>query len=542
MKTALVYLCEPGERGDYFISSLPVGLASIAAYLESRGRDVALLNYSALGYRRALEHLLKLRPGLVGVSLYTHNRAESLRFIRALRKRLPRAVIVAGGPHAGLLAEPLLKKAREIDYIIRGEGETALDMIIGSLEKNSRPAGPVIDTPPIADLDSLPFPGAYGGPAYGMDPNEQFKVIITSRGCPYSCAFCCSPSLWGRRVRFRSAENIADEMAYLRKKYGILYFSIRDDNLTLKKSRVMRLCRVLIERRLFVMWNCQSRVDTVDEEMLAEIKRAGCEQVQFGVETGSPRVLSLYDKKAGVEDIKNASRMARRVGLYLFFYLMAGMEGETESDIKKTVSLIRQALPGDGVVSPVALYPGSGIFESLKSKGALDDRIWFENRDSGVFLRRDPAVGEWVARLVNELGMIREWSWYRAKDFAQHRAVTGADCWVTDILEGDYYLDGENHGGAERCYERVTGNFPDNPWGHLRMGKSRFYAADYPSAVEHYRRVTELVPSYYGGRLKLAESLLGVGDREGALKNAAEALRLNPHDRRIRNLLGLIKK
>ena len=198
-------------------------------------------------------------------------------------------------------------------------------------------------------------------------------------------------------------------------------------------------------------------------------------------------------------------------------------------------------LPGDGIVSPVALYPGTALYEREKAEGRIDDSVWFRRPDSGIFMRNDEQAARFVHDLLNELSMIRERSWYRRADFARHRKATGGDCWVTDILEGDYYLDEEDYPSAELCYLRVIKKTPDNPWGYLRMGKLKFRTSDFPGAVEHYTAVTQAAPAYYGGWLKLAESRIAVGDRASARKCLARAHSLNRFDRRIANLMALVQ-
>ncbi len=158
------------------------------------------------------------------------------------------------------------------------------------------------------------------------------------------------------------------EIEILYKKHGIIYFSIRDDNFTLRKKHVMDFSERLQKSGVYMMWNCQARVDTADEEMLTAMKRSGLEMIQFGVESGSERILKLYDKTISLASIKKATASARRVGLYLSIYLMTGMTGETHGDVRKTISLIRQILPGDGIVSPVALYPGTRLYEDLRQR------------------------------------------------------------------------------------------------------------------------------------------------------------------------------
>ena len=541
MKALIAYLSDYRDRNDYFLSLMPVGALSIAASLEARGHEIVLANYSKEGVRSAAAHIQSLKPEAVGLSVYTHNRTDSFRLAAEIRKRLPKTLIVAGGPHAAFLGEEILRRVKAIDYVVRGEGELALADLLERGAKRAPAADRIITGGRINKLDALPAPSRFGGVMRGIDPNEQFKYLITSRGCPHRCVFCCSPKLWGRETAFHSAGHIADEIEYCVKTYGIIYFSIRDDNFTLRRKRVLEFCRLLRERKLYIMWNCQSRVDTLDEEMLVEMKRAGLEHIQLGVESGSKRVLSMYDKRTTVADIERASAAVRRAGVYLAFYLMAGMRGERASDIGKTVELIRRTLPGDGMVSPVALYPGTALYDEARERGDIDDDIWFRSKDNGIYLRGEAEVGRWIQRLANELGAIRERSWYRERDFRAHRRVVGDGCWVTDILEGDYYLDGELYDRALERYRAAADRHPGNPWPFLRMGKARFMSESYAEAERDFASVTNIVPPYYGGWLKRAESLLALGRREEARECAERAGRLNPYDFRIRNIRKILR-
>jgi radical SAM superfamily enzyme YgiQ (UPF0313 family) len=281
--------------------------------------------------------------------------------------------------------------------------------------------------------------------------------------------FCSSPEFWQRRVRYRSPESIFREIKYLNDRYGIIYFSVRDDNFTLSKKRVLKFTRLLRESRMYIMWNCQGRVDTVDEEMLTAMKQAGLEHIQYGVESGSEKILSQYAKHITLQQIEHAAAITRRVGVYLSMYLMTGMEGETERDTDATRSLIKRVLPSDGIVSPVALYPGTVLYEQAKNQGLVSDALWFENENAGVFLRDDGQVKRWMNELLSELASIKKKSRYREEDFRKHRQVVGDDCWVTDIMEGDWYLTIRRYRNAEECYRRVITKYPQNPWGHLRM-------------------------------------------------------------------------
>jgi len=469
MKVLLAYLCQYRDRHDYFLSIMPVGLASIAAYLEKEGHDVTLANFSSAGLRKALRQIVTIKPGVIGLSLFTHNRIDTLTLARELKQALPESIVVLGGPHATFLAEEIIRRYPEIDYIIQGEGEKSFADLLKRIAAGKKPADKIISSKTVDSLDDLPAPGQFSGKLVGVNPSAQFHFIITSRGCPCSCVFCSSPAFWQRSVRYRSPGSIFQEIQYLYKKYGIQYFSIRDDNFTMNKKRVLEFCRQLRESGLYIMWNCQARVDTIDEEMLIAMKQAGLEHIQFGVESGSAKILKRYDKHITIEDIQRAAAITRRVGVYLSIYLMTGMEGETQRDTDATRALIKRILPSDGIVSPVALYPGTALYEQAKKGGLVSDALWFENKNAGVFLRDDGQGKRWMNQLLSELASIKKKSAYREADFAQHREVAGADCWVTDILEGDYYFNRKQHRNAEKCYRRVITKYPQNPWGHLRM-------------------------------------------------------------------------
>jgi radical SAM superfamily enzyme YgiQ (UPF0313 family) len=471
MKVLLAYLCHYQDRHDYFMSIIPVGLVSIAAYLEKQGFDVNLANFSQMGHRKALHKITELTPDVLGLSLFTHNRIDTFKLIKAVKKARPRTTITIGGPHATFLADEIIRRYSEVDYIISGEGERSFSRLLNRIAQEQTTDRKIISSELVADLDTLPPSGKNSGTLIGIEPQEQFSFIITSRGCPHQCVFCSSPRFWKRRVRYRSPEHIVQEIQFLNKKYGIIYFSIRDDNFTLCKERVLRFAKLLQDSQLYIMWNCQARVDTIDEEMLIAMKQAGLEHIQYGVESGSEKILRLYNKYSSIEKIKKAAAITRRVGVYLSVYLMTGMEGEGQGDTNKTRDLIKKICPHDGIVSPVALYPGTCLYEQVKKKGEIVDDIWFDKKESGVYLRTDRQVSQWMTELLLELERTKKLSRYCDKNFTLHRQVAGRVCWVTDILEGDYNFEEGKYKKAQECYQRILNNHPQNPWGSLRMKK-----------------------------------------------------------------------
>ena len=539
MKVLLAYLPPPEESHDYYMSLLPYGLTALAVVTEKAGCDVTLANFSRKGRKGALKILRNEKFDLIGFSLFSYNRNETLKLIRRIKKDMPRCRIVVGGHHATTLSGEILKRYPEIDHIICGEGEEAWLSLVDDLQKGKSPER-LIDGIRIKNLDALPFPAAFRGKTIDINPHEQYKVLISTRGCPHHCSFCASPEFWKRRVTFRSAESLADEVEYLHRKLGIIYFSLRDDNFTLKKGRVIAFSRLLRQRGLYLMWNCQSRVDTIDEEMLREMKLGGLEHIQYGVESGSERILAELDKDIRLDDVRAAAAATRRLGIYLSIYLMAGLEGETIRDIKATEKLIREILPGDGMVSPVAYFPGTELYKKAKQGGKLKDSDWFSRKDTGLYVRTDDEARNMVMLLVNQLGKIRQRSWYRETDFIHHHEAMGPDCWVTDILEGDYFLDEEFFDEAEDAYRQVMEKYPENIWGYIRMGKSRFLQEDYIESEKWYSRAIETGVPYYGIWLKLAEVYVCLERRRDAVAALKEARRLNRFDPRIKNLGRLL--
>jgi radical SAM superfamily enzyme YgiQ (UPF0313 family) len=288
MRILLTYKSHSGGASDPYTSLLPIGLGYINALLKREGYRSRIANLSGTGWK-GVEALLKAeKPAILGISQFTHNRMESLR-LAALAKGLnPGCLVVLGGPHATHRAREVLIQEPSIDAVVLGEGEEtflelansvaegirSLDSIRGIAFKSGKD---VIFTPSrgrIGELDSLPLPAACLDDAIGVDLQNQLEFIVTSRGCPFSCRFCSSPSFWGRHVRFRSPPSIVDEIRYIRDRYGLIYFSLRDDTFTLERDRVLEFCDLLIRERLHILWNCQTRANAVDEEMLLWMKRA----------------------------------------------------------------------------------------------------------------------------------------------------------------------------------------------------------------------------------------------------------------------------
>jgi len=539
MNVVCAYLSEYKDKDDYFISLMPSGVPSIASFLEREGHSVTLANLSEYGAAKGADITLREKPDAVTVSIFSFNRHESLKFIRELKKKKKDLIIIAGGQHPTFLYDQILKTCPEIDFIVRGEGEISVSKILSSIDKIEK--GSIFKEKRIDDLDTIPYASAFSGKMIGVNPHEQFRYIITTRGCPSSCTYCSSPYFWEQKVTYRSPQNIVDELKHIQKKFGIVYFSIRDDNFTLNKKRVLEFCRLLNESGIYMMWNCQARVDTIDSDMLSAMKSCGLEHIQFGIESGSERILKLYEKSTSLKKILRASEATRKAGVYLSYYLMAGMDGENENDIAKTIELLHQTLPHDSIVSPVAYYPGTSLYNNARSKGKINDSVWNEKINSGLYITDSKISEKWIKLILRESIKVSAKAIYQEKDFAIHRKSENGGFWITDILEGDYHFDNGDAKKAVLLYKSVINKYPENIWGYLKTAEALSDISPSES-IKLLKKASDLVPAYHETWLNISQIEYETGNPARSLKTAEKAQKLNPFDKEIYAFIEFIKR
>lgn len=323
--------------------SSPLGLCYIGAILEQNGYDVSIYNgdftKSGIGlpsaskktrmydtYLRVLRDLQhpiwgevrslvsQQKPDVVGISLRTSAYGSALNvshIIKGIDSSIP---IVWGGVHPTVLPEESLKNS-QVDIVVRGEGEyTMLDLVKNNMERlesipgiSYKKDGQIIHNAEralIHNLDDLPFPARHLIIDWKSCPPEALGNIFATRGCPYSCVFCASNKVWSRRVRYRSATNVISELQQLRQKFGVRQFSFEDDSFTVNKKLVSDFCNTLIKEGFKIRWRCETRVDLVTKDLVEQMKKAGCEEIFLGLESGSPETLQRIKKGITVEQLK----------------------------------------------------------------------------------------------------------------------------------------------------------------------------------------------------------------------------------------------
>lgn len=553
MEILLAYKARATGSGDSYTSLLPVGLGYINALLCREGYRSKIANFSSVGWQEIGKVLSLERPALLGISQFTHNRFESLRMAKLAKEANPACFVVFGGPHATHRYHELLSQYPVVDAVVLGEGEETfcdlarqlrqggrdLDNVRGIAFRHGEEIVKTPPRPPLADLDSLPFPSACLDDAVGADIHRQAEFIITSRGCPASCSFCSSPRFWGKGLRFRSPRSMVDEIRFVRDRYGLIYFSVRDDTFTADRKRVMEFCRLLLREKVYILWNCQSRVNAVDEEVLRWMKRAGCECIQFGVESGSPRILRELGKRITPEHVKKAAQTVRRAGINLSVYLITGVPGETEDDLNETLKLLDTIKAHDGQVSPLVYYPGTRLFEEGAKFGAVPVNLFEADRREAFYARSDDFVCRSTKKLLARLKQVAGKSRFVSADFRAQKISLGY-CHTTNVMAGEIYESQGEWRKAEGEYREIIDREPENPWGWLMMGELHAGMGNILPARQAFERLARLVPAHAPAYSALGELCRCAGDFRAARAHYRKAISLDPWEKSALEGLSLV--
>ena len=374
-------------KKSYGGHELELGLLYIASYLEKEGYCVHFLDMSLYNdsYKRLQTILRNNSFSFIGLIAYT-NFISSANKVAGFIKKNSDAKIVIGGAHASALPTETLQRYKNFDYLVYGEGEkTFLELLSKDISQVKgivwRKEGQIIKNPPqepIKDLDSLPFPARHlldldkYVPPVGNYHKLPSTAILSSRGCPFQCTYCSrTGSRIKNTVRFRSIENIIEEIKQCIAQYGILDFRFYDDTFVMPKKRLMEFCRVLLKEKIRISWNCYSRVDTIDLEMLKMMRKAGCYHIKYGVEFGTEKWLEKTKKRTTLSQARKAIHNTKKVGIAAKASYMIGMPGETIEEIEKTINFAKElnaTYSTFGIFTPL---PGSELFDEGKENGEI---------------------------------------------------------------------------------------------------------------------------------------------------------------------------
>ncbi len=342
-----------------------------------------------------------------GFSTYSVTYHLTRQMAVAVRRRQPRALLVAGGPHATALPSQVVDDG--FDVVVTGEGELAMLDLLGRLSRNIRPP-PILAGPRPDPLDDLPFPdySLVDLSTYTREVDGHRSIsLLSSRGCPYPCSFCNSTIMGsGAPIRFRSPENIIAEIRQLRRRYNIRHFRFQDDIFTIHIKRIRALAPYLAGED--IAYRCFARVNTFSPEMAELLRASGCVHVSFGVESGSPSILAGHamNKRQTPAQIRAALENAREAGLRSRVFLIVGFPGETDGTIAETLALLKQCPWDEFSVYPLIAYPGTPLYDHPEQYG-----ITHIDRDYAGYLQigRDFKAGFTIRSEAFDEQQVRQW-------------------------------------------------------------------------------------------------------------------------------------
>jgi radical SAM superfamily enzyme YgiQ (UPF0313 family) len=389
----------------------PLGILYIASYLKKHGfENDNFMMFDATfnpGFKKYSDCLDTFKPDIIGITTNTITENKAIDMIKITKEKHDIPVII-GGPGPSMNPKNYLNG--NADCVVLGEGEEtaievfrhftnkddlAIEEIKGiAFKKNNR----TVNTPSrglIKDLDTIPYP--YRDLIDVEDYRQVWKKrhgtffssIITARGCPYSCTWCARDLSFGRKYRYRSIEDVIGEIRELKDKYQVEALRFVDDILTVHKKRSIELFTAMIEEDVRIPFECLTRVDRVDEELLTLMKKAGLQLIYYGVESGSQRILNSMNKQIKVSDSYEASRLMKKLNLLQSWFLMLGYPPENLKDIKKTLKMVRELNPDKFGVSIAYPLPKTKFFQDLVESGNLliNENQWNQSLDNKLLFK-----------------------------------------------------------------------------------------------------------------------------------------------------------
>lgn len=335
----------------YFGLFPPLSLAWVAAIAEKAGHKAIIIDARTLNLTKeeTLEILKEFRPDLIGFMMTTYMFPDTLEWIRVVKKHLQVPVVIGGYNLRVYPAESI--SYPEIDFGVVEHAYYTMPALLKELAKESpnpdavpglvyKKDGKVIITPHPQKIvfDEFPNPARHLLPneLYAEFPTERknFTVMVTSLGCPFECKFC---EAGGTPYNSRSPQTVVKEIEECYHQYGVREIDIFDYEFTGVRKRVFEICRLLQEKDLDLTWACRSRADTVNGELLQEMKRAGCDRIYFGLESGVQRILDGVNKKITLKQIRDTINICRDLGIKTLGFFLIGAPGEKEETVRATV-------------------------------------------------------------------------------------------------------------------------------------------------------------------------------------------------------------
>lgn len=459
-----ILLLKPPSSQAAYGNMVPLGFAYIAGQLKRDGHKIKIHDFTILAkqfqkarfdesiqeykttsdlldkvYEIIEKEIKSFKPQVVGITCNTSERINMVNIARKIKEINNEIIIVVGGVHVSVTAEQALQEIKELDIIVRGEGERVISELCNKIENNEdwtnvkgitfRNNGKIVSNQRefIEDLDSLPLPARelFDNDKYKyripfIDADNNVTGIITSRGCPGRCRFCSGRVFWKGLFRFRSPKEIVDEMEYVLKQYPKYDgFWVFDDNFYAVKNNAIAICKEIKRRKLDIIWGCSGRADMLSEEIAKEMSEAGCKMISIGVESGSNRVLKAMEKQTDLKTIKKAVGIIKKYGMIPRGTFIFGWPDEEWWDVFKTLNVMRYFEPSTiNYSTNVLLFPATAITQDY-----LKDFDWYSEMPEDtpraaevprLVVKGDPLRAKILNKLVKwnfRLYMLTHWGY-----------------------------------------------------------------------------------------------------------------------------------
>lgn len=406
-----VLLVSPINRTYVIMPNL--GLGYLASALRKNGHVVSILHCmkEKMDYNQYEAFLKNKEFDAVGFQLFSYDLDSVKKHLAILKKILPSAFVILGGPHPSAAPSHTMEYLKDADFAFCGEADIGLPELINKLSLLSRKPlskdslnpreilknipgliwrrdGEIIvnEKKYVENLDELDFPSwdlmdprEYPEAPHGaFTKNFPVAPMIVTRGCPFSCTFCAGHTISGKKVRKRTIPNVMAEIEYLVSNFGVKEITLEDENFTLHKDLVEEFCNELLKRNLKITWSCPSgvRLDTLSSELLSLMEKSGCYSFGVGIESGSQRMLDAFHKQLTVEKIKEKMNILKKTKIKTTGFFLLGYPSETEKSLIETIEFAKALPIQRAQFNNFMPLPGSEIYNTLKREGLLNDLEW----------------------------------------------------------------------------------------------------------------------------------------------------------------------
>ena len=365
----------------------PLGILYISAFLNEKGIENKIFDTTFASKENLKKFLVDEKPDYAAIYVNLMTKLNVLEIIRFIKTKieLSHSKIILGGPEVRYNAVDFLKHGA--DYVVIGEGEeTTFELIstleekkdvskvqgVGYLNTNSEP----IFTPErtlIKDINDLPFPNRNGinikdyQIAWKNKHNQDAVSISTMRGCPYTCKWC-SRAVYGLTYRRRSPKKVVEELKFIKDNYNPDSLWFVDDVFTISHKWLFEFNEDLKKNNLKINYECITRADRMNEEVIATMKESGCFRVWIGAESGSQRIIDAMDRRVKVEQVRKMIQLSKKYGVETGTFIMLGYPGETENDIEETINHLKQSNPDHFTITIAYPIKGTEFFQEIETK------------------------------------------------------------------------------------------------------------------------------------------------------------------------------